>query len=553
MTPAELTAAIADAVRNAVDSGDLSVPIPEEIRVERPRNRRHGDYTSNVALQMARDAGRLPREVAEILARRLRGTPGVARVAVAGPGFLNFSIESAAQGKLAFSIIEQGPAYGRSETLNGQRINLEFVSANPTGPLHIGAARWAAVGDTLASVLRAAGASVSREYYFNDAGAQVENFARSLLAAARGQPPPAGGYRGHYLTGIAAEVISRAPDAAQLDDASAVDVFRVQGMSLMLDEIKASLARFGVEFDVYRNETDLHRAGLLTTALGRLREQGHIYQADGALWLRTTEFGDGKDRVLVKTDGAWTYFAADCAYYLDKRSRGFDSIVILLGADHHGYVGRLRAMAACFGDDPDQTLEILIGQLVNLVKAGQPIRMSKRAGDMITLDDLIDMVGSDAARYALARSNIDSPLDLDVTLLASQTAANPVFYVQYAHARLSGLQRHAAELGVTMGDPDEAAAWLLTDDTESELLGVLGEFPRVMAAAAELREAHRVARYLEELASAYHKWYDACRILPRDKEPLTDVGRARLWLAEAVRVVLRNGLAVLGVSAPERL
>jgi arginyl-tRNA synthetase len=553
VTPAELTAAITDVVRNAVNSGDISVPMPDEIRVERPRSRSRGDYSTNVALQLARPAGRPPREMAELLAKPLRDISGVASVEVAGPGFLNFRLESAAQGKLVFSIIDQGQAYGRSETLSGQRINLEFVSANPTGPLHIGAARWAAVGDALAKILEAAGASVSREYYFNDAGAQIDSFSWSLLAAAKGKPPPEGGYQGRYLTDIATKVISLAPDIAQLDDASAVEIFRVEGMALMLDEIKSSLARFGVEFDVYRNEIDLRQADLLTAAVDRLREEGHTYQADGALWLRTTEFGDDKDRVLVKTNGNWTYFAADCAYYLDKRSRGFSKIVMILGADHHGYVGRLKAMAACFGDDPDETIEILIGQLVNLIQRGQQIKMSKRAGDLVTLDGLIDTVGTDAGRYALARSNIDSPIDLDVTLLASQTTANPVFYVQYAHARLSALQRHAAEMGIIPGTAREVYAELLTDDTESELLGVLGEFPRVMATAAEFRETHRVARYLEELAGAYHKWYDTCRILPRAEEPLTDLGHARLWLAEAVRVVLRNGLAVLGVSAPERI
>jgi arginyl-tRNA synthetase len=553
VTPAELTAAITDVVRNAVNSGDLSVPIPDEIKVERPKNRSHGDYASNVALQLARCAGRPPREVAELLATPLRDISGVASVEVAGPGFLNFSLEPAAQGNLVFSIVDKGHAYGRSETLRGQRINLEFVSANPTGPLHIGAARWAAVGDALARILAAAGALVSREYYFNDAGAQIESFSWSLLAVARGKPPPEGGYQGRYVTEIAAKVISQAPDIARLDDAAAAEIFRVEGMALMLDEIRSSLARFGVEFDVYRNEIDLHRAGLLTAVVERLREQGHTYRADGALWLRTTEFGDDKDRVLVKSNGDWTYFAADCAYYLDKRSRGFGKIIIILGADHHGYVGRLKAMAACLGDDPDQAMEILIGQLVNLIEARQQIKMSKRTGDLMTLDDLIDTVGTDAARYALARSNIDSPIGLDVTLLASQTAANPVFYVQYAHARLSALQHHAAEMGITPGEARDVYAGLLSDDTESELLGVLGEFPRVMATAAEFRETHRVARYLEELAGAYHRWYDTCRILPRQDEPITDLGHGRLWLAEAVRVVLRNGLAVLGVSAPERI
>ncbi len=553
MTPSELAATITDAVQDAVDTGDLDVPVPERVLVERPRNREHGDYASNVALQLARPAGRAPRAVAELLARRLGSVPGVAKVEVAGPGFLNISLESAAQGRLVLVITSAGDGYGRSAAFTGQRVNLEFVSANPTGPLHIGGARWAAVGDVLARVLRAAGADVASEYYFNDAGAQIDMFARSLLAAVRGEAPPENGYQGGYVAGIAAEVVSRRPDAAALPAADAVAVFRTEGVALMFDEIKGSLARFGVYFDVYRNEKDLHEAGALTAALDRLRALGHTYQADGAEWLRTTDFGDDKDRVLVKRDGSWTYFAADCAYYLDKRARGFDRVVIMLGADHHGYIGRMKAMAACFGDDPERAIEILIGQLVNLVKDGQPVRLSKRAGDVVTLDDLIEAVGTDAARYALARASTDSPIDLDVDLLTSQTAANPVFYVQYAYARLSALQRNAAEMGISRGRPDGFDGGLLTHERESDLLGMLGEFPRVVASAAELREVHRVARHLEQLAAAYHRWYDTCRILPYHDEPVTGVNIARLWLAEATRIVLRNGLALLSVSAPERM
>jgi arginyl-tRNA synthetase len=553
VTPSELAAAITDAVRDAVGAGDLDVLVPESVLVERPRNREHGDYASNVALRLARPAGRAPRVVAELLARRLGSVPGVAKVEVAGPGFLNISLESAAQGRLVLVITNAGDGYGRSAAFAGLRVNLEFVSANPTGPLHIGGARWAAVGDALARVLRATGADVASEYYFNDAGAQIDVFARSLLAAARGQPPPPDGYQGAYLGEIAARVMSRYPDAAARPEADAVAVFRTEGVTLMLDEIKESLARFGVHFDVYRSEKDLREAGGLTAALDRLRTLGHTYQADGAEWLRTTDFGDDKDRVLVRRDGSWTYFAADCAYYLDRRARGFDRIVIMLGADHHGYTGRMKAMAACFGDDPQRTMEILIGQMVNLLQNSQPVRLSKRAGNVVTLDDLIEAVGADAARYALARASANSPIDLDVDLLTSQTAANPVFYVQYAYARLSALQRNAAEMGISLGTPDGFDTGLLTDEREADLLGMLGEFPRVVASAAELREVHRVARYLEQLAGGYHRWYDTCRILPYHNEPVTGVNMARLWLAEATQVVLRNGLALLGVSAPERM
>ena len=553
MTPSELAATITDAVRDAVDTGELDVPVPERVLVERPRNREHGDYASNVALQLARPAGRPPHAVAELLARRLGSVPGVAKVEVAGPGFLNISLQSAAKGRLVLAITSAGDSYGRSGAFAGQRVNLEFVSANPTGPLHIGGARWAAVGDALARVLQAAGADVASEYYFNDAGAQIDMFAQSLLAAARGTAPPPGGYQGGYLAGIAATVMSCHPDATVLPEADAAAVFGTEGLALMLDEIKGSLARFGVHFDVYRSQKDLHEAGALAAALDRLRALGHTYQAGGAEWLRTTGFGDDKDRVLVKHDGSWTYFAADCAYYLDKRARGFDRVVILLGADHHGYIGRMKAMAACFGDDPERAIEILIGQMVNLVKDGQPVRLSKRAGNVVILDDLIEAVGTDAARYALARASTDSPIDLDVDLLTSHTAANPVFYVQYAHARLSALQRNAAEMGISRGSPDAFDGGLLTHERESDLLGMLGEFPRAVASAAELREVHRVARYLEQLAAAYHRWYDTCRILPYHDEPVTSVNIARLWLAEATRIVLRNGLALLSVSAPERM
>ena len=553
MTPSELAAAITDAVRDAVGVGDLDVPVPEKVLVERPRNREHGDYASNVAFRLARSAGQSPRAVAELLARRLDSVPGVAKVEVAGPGFLNISLEPAAQGRLVLVITNAGDGYGRSSAFAGLRLNLEFVSANPTGPLHIGGARWAAVGDALARVLRATGADVASEYYFNDAGAQIDMFARSLLAAARGEAPPPGGYQGGYLAEIAAKVMSRNPDATVLPEADAVAVFRAEGVALMLDEIKDSLARFGVHFDVYRSEKDLHQAATLTAALDRLRALGHTYQADGAEWLRTTGFGDDKDRVLVKRDGSWTYFAADCAYYLDKRARGFDRVVIMLGADHHGYTGRMKAMAACFGDDPERSIEILIGQMVNLLQDGQLVRLSKRAGNVVTIDDLIEAVGTDAARYALARASADSPIDLDTGLLTVQSAANPVYYVQYAHARLSRVQRNAAEMGIVRGTPDGFDSGLLTHQRESDLLGMLSEFPRVVASAAELREVHRVARYLEQLAGAYHRWYDTCRILPYHDEPVTGVNTARLWLAEATRIVLRNGMALLGVSAPERM
>jgi arginyl-tRNA synthetase len=425
---------------------------------------------------------------------------------------------------------------------------LEFVSANPTGPVHSGAVRWAAVGDALARLLRATGAEVTTEYYFNDAGSQIDRFARSLLASARGEPVPEDGYAGSYIADIAKIITDKHPEAAQQEDK---ELFRVEGVNLMFDEIKSSLAGFGVTFDVYFNEKDLHERGELDAALERLQQQGHTFDADGAIWLRTTDFGDDKDRVLRKTDGDWTYFTADCAYYLDKRERGFDRVVIMLGADHHGYVGRMRAMSACFGDDPDRNLEILIGQLVNLIRDGQPVRMSKRAGVTVTLEDMVDAIGVDASRYALARYSADSPIDLDLDLWTRASNDNPVFYVQYAHARICSILRNAASLGVARGDDLDPG--LLSHEREADLLKALGDFPSVVAAAAELREPHRVARYLEDLAGVYHKFNDSCRVLPLADEPPTDLNRARLWLVEASRIVLANGLGLLGVSAPERM
>jgi arginyl-tRNA synthetase len=556
VNPAALSAAIRACLTVAVDEGELTVDVPDEIRVERPKQREHGDWSTNVALQLAKQAGKPPREVAGVVAARLGELPGVKSVEVAGPGFLNIVLDAAAAGELARTIVEAGAGYGRSDAGAGLKVNLEFVSANPTGPIHLGGTRWAAVGDSLARIMEATGAEVTREYYFNDHGAQIDRFARSLLARARGQEAPEDGYGGQYIADIADRVLADCaaagePSPLNLPDAGAQEVFRARGVELMFGEIKASLHDFGVDFDVYFHENSLHESGAVQHAVDRLRELGHIYQADGAVWLRTTEFGDDKDRVIIKSDGNAAYIAGDLAYYLNKRERGFDRVVIMLGADHHGYIGRMMAMCAAFGDTPHVNLEILIGQMVNLVKDGQPVRMSKRAGTVVTLEDLVEAVGVDAARYALARSSADSSIDIDLDLLVKRSNDNPVFYVQYAHARIAGIAKNAEATGVRMSDAFEPS--LLSDDTESILLANLAEFPRVIAQAAELREPHRVARYLEGLAGHAHKWYETCRTTPRAEEPVTDVHRTRLWLAEATRTVLANGLGLLGVSAPERM
>ena len=560
VTPEQLADALRVALVQAVDDGTFALDpaaLPDRVHIERPRQREHGDWATNVALQLAKKAGSNPRAFAEELARRLADVPGVAAVDVAGPGFLNIRLDAAAAGELARGIVEQGATYGHNDTFAGLKVNLEFVSANPTGPLHIGGVRWAAVGDALARVLTASGAEVTREYYFNDHGAQIDRFARSLLARARGQEAPEDGYGGQYIADIADQVIADAlaadePDPRTLPDAEATEAFRARGVELMFAEIKKSLHDFGVDFDVYFHEDSLHESGAVDRAVERLRASGHMFEADGALWLRTTDFGDDKDRVVIKSDGQAAYIAGDIAYYLDKRERGFDRVVIMLGSDHHGYVGRMMAVCAAFGDEPHVNLELLIGQLVNLVKDGEPVRMSKRAGTIITIDDLVEAVGVDAARYALSRSSSDQQIDLDLDLLAKATNENPVFYVQYAHARTAAVARNAGEAGVRREDGFDAS--LLDHESEAKLLGLLADFPRVVAQAADLREPHRVARYAEDVAGAYHKWYDQKRrVVPWGDEELTDAHRTRLWLNDATRQVLANALGLLGVSAPERM
>jgi arginyl-tRNA synthetase len=553
VTPEQLQDVVGTAVRAVVDRGALPVEVPAEVVIERPRNPEHGDYATNVALRLAKPAGRPPREVAELLAAELRAHEGIASVDVAGPGFLNITLAKGALGAIAVRAVTAGPSYGRTDTLAGQKLNLEFVSANPTGPVHIGGTRWAAVGDALGRLLEASGATVTREYYFNDAGAQIDRFALSLMAAAHGRPVPEDGYAGDYIVEIAQQVLAAEPGLLERPEGEQQERFRVRGVDLMFAEIKRTLADFGVVFDVYFSERTLHETGALDKAIARLRENGHVYEADGAVWLRTTDFGDDKDRPLIKSDGAPTYFAADCAYYQDKRDRGFDKVVIMLGADHAGYVGRYKALSAAVGDDPDRNLEILLGQLVNLVKDGEPVRMSKRAGTVVLLEDLVEVVGADAARYALARASVDQQIDLDLDLWSRRTNDNPVFYVQYAHARISSLLRNAADLGVPLGEAGDLDVAALDHPRESDLLRAVGEFPRVLAGAAELRAPHRVARYLEELAGTYHRFYDSCRVLPRGDEEVTSLTTARLWLCAATATVLRNGLAVLGVSAPERM
>jgi arginyl-tRNA synthetase len=523
-----------------------------DVVLERPKNRDHGDWASSIALKLSKPLGKNPREFASALAAELTGVEGISEVEVAGPGFINIRLSAASAGILAKTIVDAGAQYGNGDLYRGVSMNLEFVSANPTGPIHMGGTRWAAVGDSLARVLQSQGATVTREYYFNDHGAQIDRFARSLVAAYLGAPTPEDGYGGAYIHDIADRVVAAYQhDLSVLPAAELQETFRSIGVDLMFGDIKASLHDFGVDFDVYFHEDSLHETRAVDRAVARLRELGHIFEADGATWLRTTPFGDDKDRVIIKSDGEAAYIAGDLAYYLDKRERGFERNIIMLGADHHGYVARMMAMCAAFGDEPGVNLEILIGQMVNLLRDGQPMRMSKRAGTVVTLEDLVEAVGVDAGRYALVRSSSDSQLDIDLDLLGKRTNDNPVYYVQYAHARTCSVARNAEAAGVRREDGFTPDA--LSHETESILLGVLQEFPRIVAQAAQLREPHRVARYIEEVAGHYHRWYDKCRVLPQADELVTDVHRTRLWLNAATSQVIRNGLGLLGVSAPERM
>jgi arginyl-tRNA synthetase len=550
VTPADLAELLKITAAAVLVDHDLdTAALPDNVIIERPRNPEHGDYATNLALQLGKKVGTNPRELAGWLAEALTNTDGIASADVAGPGFVNLRIEKSAQGVIVNNVVDAGQAYGNSADLVGLNVNLEFVSANPTGPIHIGGTRWAAVGDALGRLLATQGAAVTREYYFNDHGAQIDRFARSLVAAAKGQPAPEDGYAGGYIADIAAQVLTQAPDAMSQPDDEQQETFRSIGVDLMFTHIKESLHEFGTDFDVFTHEDSMHTSGRVVEAIAKLRETGNIYEKDGATWLRTTEFGDDKDRVVIKSDGNPAYIAGDLAYYLDKRQRGFDLCIYMLGADHHGYIARLKAAAAALGDDPD-SVEVLIGQMVNLVRDGQPVRMSKRAGTVITMDDLVEAIGVDAARYALIRSSVDSPIDIDLALWSSASSENPVYYVQYAHARLSALARSAAQLGLAL---DTSHLELLTHDKEGELIRNIGEFPRVLKSAASLREPHRVCRYLEDLAGDYHRFYDSCRVLPQGDEDPNELHSARLALCEATRRVIANGLTILGVSAPERM
>jgi arginyl-tRNA synthetase len=549
--------AILSALELAEKTGLINCQLPEQIILDRPKNRDHGDYATSIALTLAKAANLQPRVIAEVIIKTLNENnllepAGISKVEIAGPGFINITLESASQGSVVIEILTAGKKYGQGQSLAGKKINLEFVSANPTGPIHLGHTRWAAVGDSLGRVLSAAGAQVSREFYVNDRGNQMDLFGQSLRAAALGIDRPENGYHGEYIADLASEITKVNPEFTKLDEESSMVAFREAGYKLQLDLQREVLENFGTHFDTWFSERSLYENNFFNHTLDKLKSNGHVYEEDGAIWLRTTDFGDDKDRVMIKSDGSFAYFASDSAYYISKRERGFNLCIYMLGADHHGYVGRIKAIAACAGDDPEKDIEALIGQMVKIIEGGQELKLSKRAGTIITLEELVEKVGIDAARYTLIRYPTDTPMVMDVDLLKKNTNDNPVYYVQYAHARICAVLRNAKDLGIDYGlkfySPE-----LLVHERERELIGLLAEYPRIVAAAAFARQPHRVSRYIEDLAAQYHRFYNDCRVLPMGEEKPTKLNSARACLSMATAQVISNGLDLLGVNAPERM
>ena len=548
----QLEAAVTSAISRAISQGEISGELPGAITLERPKNRDHGDYATSIALQLAKTAGKNPRDIAQIIIDQLSNVELIASLDIAGPGFINITLNRANQAELVNTILKAANDYGKGNALAGVRINLEFISANPTGPLHLGHTRWAAVGDALGRVLSAAGADVTREFYINDRGNQMDLFGASVEAAALGKPIPEDGYQGEYIGDLAKQVVANEPAILTLPEGERVVAFREAAYAVQLKDQQRVLDTFGTHFDIWFSERSLHDQGAVEHGVEKLRGQGHVFENEGAVWLRTTDFGDDKDRVLTKSDGSLTYFSSDTAYYINKRERGFDICIYMLGADHHGYVGRLKAIAACAGDNPEYNIHILIGQLVKIMEGGQEVKLSKRAGTIITLEELVEKTGVDAARYTLIRYPVDTPMVMDIDILKRNTNENPVYYVQYAHARIAAVLRNAADLKIPL-DLDKFDSSQLTHDRENELLGKLAEFPRIVASAAELRQPHRIARYLEDLAGTYHGFYADCRVLPMGEENPTALHTARLLLCASTKTVIANGLDLLGVSAPERM
>jgi arginyl-tRNA synthetase len=530
----DLAAAVLDAL------GTLGVdPLPEKVAMERPARREHGDWSSNVALATAKKAGRNPRELATELADHLNANPPahVVGVELAGPGFLNFRLAPTwLHDVLATVVAEGADGYARPGLGDGRTVNVEFVSANPTGPVHAGHARGAAYGDALARLLDRCGYDVTREFYVNDRGVQMQKFGASLAARKAGEEPPEDGYLGEYVTVWAAEM----PD----------DVDPVTwGEDRALRDQRETLEAFGVDFDVWTKELSLVESGAIETTLDELKALGKVYEADGAIWLRSTEYGDQKDRVLVKSDGELTYLAPDIAYHRDKFSRA-EQLINVWGADHHGYVPRMKAAMQALGHDPDE-LEVSIVQMVDLLKDGEPVKISKRSGELVELRDVVNEVGADAARLTYLLQSIDSRQTVDLAVVASQGMENPVFYVQMAHARIHGIARRAAEAGVERAPLADVDLGLLVHERELEVLRELSELPEVLRIACEDRAPHRVTTWVRELAGAFHGFYHDCYVIGDDVP--AELTQARLWLVESARIGLSIGLDLLGVSAPEEM
>ncbi|MGB4594067.1 MAG: arginine--tRNA ligase [Coriobacteriia bacterium] len=560
---------VRDALAAAVAAGEFSLPEVPEPALERPRDPSHGDWSTNIAMRSAKVAGVPPRQLAQSIADRIASHPDVAAVEVAGPGFINIRLSAAALQRVIAEVRERRLDYARIDLGGGKKAQVEFVSANPVGPMHVGHGRWAALGDSLARVLAHAGYTVEREFYVNDQGVQMDIFAASVAARymellGHRIEFPENGYRGAYINDIAAEILkSEGPSWAERTIEEREAHFKEQAYAAVLEHLKHVLHGMGVDFDVWFSERTLHGPGAngspsaIESGIARLREGGYIFELDGATWFRSTDFGDDKDRVLIKADGSYTYFAADIAYHWNKfHERGFDLVIDIWGADHHGYVPRMKAAVAALGY-PGQ-LEVVIGQLVNLFRNGEAVRMSKRTGEMVTFEELLDEVGADAARYFFLRRSTDQALDFDIGLAKEQSADNPVYYVQYAHARICSILRKAAD-APDADDVETLAASLvpagvdltpLTDDAELALFRKLEEFGEVVEVAARTLQPHKLTRYAEELAATFHQFYTVCRVVDSDAPALT---AARLAVVDSTRLALELVLSLLGVSAPQRM
>lgn len=529
--------------------GDL--PTPELLA---PKQKEHGDFATNVALALAKRAGRPPREVAQAIADAVPPVPFVEKVEIAGPGFLNIYTTDTWLHDALRTVVIEGEGYGRAAP-TGRRVQVEFVSANPTGPLHIGHARNAALGDALGRLLEAAGETVEREYYFNDAGRQMELFgasvtARYLEVLGHDAQMPEDGYRGAYLVEVAHDIVrEHGGTLADLPEPQRTARLLEEGAGRILAGVERTLERFGVRFDVYFSEAELERKGEIAAAVERLREAGYAFDAEGAVWFRSTAFGDDKDRVIVRSNGAHTYFGADCAYLIDKFSRGFDHLVYVWGADHHGDVTRVKGAATALGLDAD-AVEITLYQFVSFLRDGEPVKMSKRAGTFISLDELIDEVGADAARFTLLSFSNDSALNFDIDVVKRQSMDNPVYYVQYGHARIASILRKAEASGLPLEPIAEADLSLLQHEAELDLLRALADVPGLIATAAEFRAPHRLTHVVQDVAGRFHRFYTECKVVDADAPALS---QARLWLAAATKQVIANLLGILGVSAPESM